>query len=309
MLKKELFSYFLIGITILLFSCNKEVKNFNDIHFVLEFDEDQIRLDNLGNPSVIPAGNAAQTPLMNLMSVHYIELSENEFVPFKDGAVLYTAPQTSEGGDEAIDFDESQKSAAGADFVKINLERLTPGTYKYVRVSVAYQNYDIQYNINDVPFFGDLTDQTGTAASFLGFNTYIGDLTVKNLTTTINANKLQGFWAFESLFTDDLEPYNAIYTGQAPEGATTVVNPLDATSPVPEGSCVITGAFAEPLIIDGSETSELFIYLSFSINNSFEWIDPNANGKWDLDASVPANNEAVVDMGLRGLLPSWEWKD
>ena len=309
MLKKELFSYFLIGITILLFSCNKEVKNFNDIHFVLEFDEDQIRLDNLGNPSVIPAGNAAQTPLMNLMSVHYIELSENEFVPFKDGAVLYTAPQTSEGGDEAIDFDESQKSAAGADFVKINLERLTPGTYKYVRVSVAYQNYDIQYNINDVPFFGDLTDQTGTAASFLGFNTYISDLTVKNLTTTINANKLQGFWAFESLFTDDLEPYNAIYTGQAPEGATTVVNPLDATSPVPEGSCVITGAFAEPLIIDGSETSELFIYLSFSINNSFEWIDPNANGKWDLDASVPANNEAVVDMGLRGLLPSWEWKD
>ncbi len=260
MLKKELFSYFLIGITILLFSCNKEVKNFNDIHFVLEFDEDQIRLDNLGNPSVIPAGNAAQTPLMNLMSVHYIELSENEFVPFKDGAVLYTAPQTSEGGDEAIDFDESQKSAAGADFVKINLERLAPGTYKYVRVSVAYQNYDIQYNINDVPFFGDLTDQTGTAASFLGFNTYIGDLTVKNLTTTINANKLQGFWAFESLFTDDLEPYNAIYTGQAPEGATTVVNPLDATSPVPEGSCVITGAFAEPLIIDGSETSELFIY-------------------------------------------------
>lgn len=252
----------------------------------MEFDEDQIRLDNLGNPSVIPAGNAAQTPLMNLMSVHYIELSENEFVPFKDGAVLYTAPQTSEGGDEAIDFDESQKSAAGADFVKINLERLTPGTYKYVRVSVAYQNYDIQYNINDVPFFGDLTDQTGTAASFLGFNTYIGDLTVKNLTTTINANKLQGFWAFESLFTDDLEPYNAIYTGQAPEGATTVVNPLDATSPVPEGSCVITGAFAEPLIIDGSETSELFIYLSFSINNSFEWIDPNANGKWDLDASV-----------------------
>ncbi|MBK7035915.1 MAG: hypothetical protein KBF42_11500 [Chitinophagales bacterium] len=309
MLKKELFSYFLIGITILLFSCNKEVKNFNDIHFVLEFDEDQIRLDNLGNPSVIPAGNAAQTPLMNLMSVHYIELSENEFVPFKDGAVLYTAPQTSEGGDEAIDFDESQKSAAGADFVKINLERLAPGTYKYVRVSVAYQNYDIQYNINDVPFFGDLTGQTGTAASFLGFNTYISDLTVKNLTTTINANKLQGFWAFESLFTDDLEPYNAIYTGQAPEGATTVVNPLDATSPVPEGSCVITGAFAEPLIIDGSETSELFIYLSFSINNSFEWIDPNANGKWDLDASVPANNEAVVDMGLRGLLPSWEWKD
>ena len=66
MLKKELFSYFLIGITILLFSCNKEVKNFNDIHFVLEFDEDQIRLDNLGNPSVIPAGNAAPVSYTHL---------------------------------------------------------------------------------------------------------------------------------------------------------------------------------------------------------------------------------------------------
>jgi len=309
MLKKRLISYFLFGILLILFSCNKEVKNFNDIHFVLEFDENQIRLDNVGNPAVIPAGNAAQTPLMNLMSVHYIELSENEFVPFKDGAVLYTAPQTSEGGDEAINFDEAQVSGAGVDFVKINLERLAPGTYKYIRVSVAYQNYDIKYNINDIPIFGDLTDQTGTAASFLGFNTYISDLKVKNLTTTINANKLQGFWAFESLFTEDLEPYNAIYSGQAPAGATTVVNPLDATSPVPEGSCVITGAFAEPLIIDGTETSELFIYISFSVNNSFEWIDSNGNGDWDLDAIVPANNEAVVDMGLRGLIPSWEWKE
>jgi len=309
MLKKYLVFCFLFGILLILFSCNKEVKNFNDIHFVLEFDEAQIRLDNLGNPSVIPAGNAAQTPLMNLMSVHYIELSENEFVPFKEGAVLYTAPQTSEGGDEAIDFDEAQVSGAGVDFVKINLERLAPGTYNYVRVSVAYQNYDIKYNINDIPFFGDLTDQTGTAASFLGFNTFISALTVKNLTTTINANKLQGFWAFESLFTEDLEPYNAIYSGQAPAGATTVVNPLDATSPVPEGSCVITGAFAEPLIIDGTETLELFIYLFFSINNSFEWIDTNGNGDWDLDAIVTANNEAVVDMGLRGLIPIWEWKE
>ncbi len=309
MFKRATYNYILIGFILILVSCNKEVKNFNDIHFVLEFDEDQIRLDNVGNPSVIPAGNAAQTPAMNLMSVHYIELSENEFVPFKEGAVLYTAPQTAEGGDEAIDFDEALVSAGNVDFVKINLERLSPGTYKYVRVSVAYQNFDIQYNINNVPIIGTLNDQSGTAASFLGFNTYISDLKVKNLTTTINANKLQGFWAFETLFTDDLVTYNAIYTGQAPEGATTVVNPLDATSPVPAGSCVITGAFAEPLIIDGTETSELFIYLSFSINNSFEWIDPNANGDWDLDAAVPANNEAVVDMGLRGLIPTWEWKD
>lgn len=302
-------AYIISALVILLFSCNKEVKNFNDIHFILEFDADQIRLDNFGNPSVVAAGNAAQTPGMNLMSVHYIEMIENEFIQFREGVILYTAPQTDAGGDEAIDFDEAQISGAGVDFVKINLERLPAGTYKYIRVSVAYQNYDVQYNVNAIPGFGDLPDQTGTLASFIGYNTYIHDLTVKNLTTTINANKLQGFWAFETLFTDALAPYNEIYTGQSPAGATTVVNPIDATSAVPEGSCVITGAFAEPLIIDGTETSELYIYLSFSINDSFEWIDINGNDKWDIDASVPENNEAVTDMGLRGLIPVWEWKE
>ena len=102
--------------------------------------------------------------------------------------------------------------------------------------------------------------------------------------------------------------YNAIYTGQSPAGATTVVNPIDATSPVPAGSCVITGAFSEPLIINGDETGELYISLSFSNNQSFEWVDTNGNGQWDIDATNPENTESVTDMGLRGMIPSWEWK-
>ncbi len=290
-------------------ACNKDVKNFNDIHFQFVFAEDQPRLDNFGNPSVIAAGNAAQTPEMRELSVHYIELSQNETIPFNEGVVLYTAPETTEGGDNAIDFDASQVAGENTDFVKINFDRLPAGTYKFIRVSVAYQNYDIQYNINNIPLVGDLENQLGTVASFIGFNTYIRDLKVKNLTTTINANKLQGFWAFETQFTDALSGYNAIYTGQSPALATTVVNPINATSPVPAGSCVITGEFADPLVITGDETEELFIYLSFSTNQSFEWTDTNTNGKWDIDASVPDNTEEVTDMGLRGLIPSWEWKN
>lgn len=289
-------------------ACNKDVRTFNDIHFSFEFDATQERLDNLGNPSTVPAGHATQTPDFKLMSVHYIELSQDQFTPFKEGTVLYLARETDEGGEGAIDFDSSLVAGAGSDFLKINLERLVPGTYEYVRVSVAYQQYTINYNVNNIPIIGNLPDQSGTVASFIGYRTYIRDLNIENLTTPIYANKPQGFWGFETLFTGDLADYNAIYTGQSPAGATTVVNPIDATSPVPAGSCVITGRFAEPLVINGDETGELYITFSFSINESFEWVDTNGNGAWDIDASNAENTEQVTDMGLRGLIPNWEWK-
>ena len=294
--------------TFLLLSCNKDVRTFSDIHFSFVFDETQERLDNLGNPSTLPVGHAAQTPEFSLMSVHYIELSQDAFTAFKDGTILYMAPETDEGGESAIDFDSSLLANENTDFLKVNLERLQPGTYLYARVSVAYQQYKVDYNLNNVPVIGDLPNQRGAVASFIGYRTYIGDLKIENLTTPINANKEQGFWGFETLFTDGLADYNAIYTGQAPAGATTVVNPLDATSPVPAGSCVITGAFTEPLVINGDESGELYISLSFSNNQSFEWVDTNGNGQWDIDATNPANTEAVTDMGLRGMIPSWEWK-
>ena len=293
---------------IILSSCNKDVRTFSDMHFSFVFDETQERLDNFGNPATIPVGHAAQTPEFSLMSVHYIELSQDAFTPFKDGTILYMAPETDAGGESAINFDSSLLANENTDFLKVNLERLQPGTYLYARVSVAYQQYTVDYNLNNVPVIGNLPNQRGTVASFIGYRTYIGDLKIENLTTTINANKAQGFWGFETLFTDGLADYNAIYTGQAPAGATTVVNPIDATSPVPAGSCVITGAFTEPLVINGDETGELYISLSFSNNQSFEWVDTNGNGQWDIDATNPENTEAVTDMGLRGMIPSWEWK-
>lgn len=311
MIKFHKFGLSLIGAAILIIitSCNKDVRTFNDIHFSFAFDSTQERLDNLGNPAEIPSGHAAQSPNFSLLSIHYLEISKDEFTPFKDGSVLYIAPETDAGGEGAIDFDSSLIGGAGTDYLKINVERLEPGTYKYIRVSVAFQQYQVQFNVNNLPVIGNLANQTGSVASFIGYRTYIRDLTIEQLTTSINQNKLQGFWGFETLFADALAEYNAIYTGQSPVGATTVVNPIDATSPVPAGSCVITGAFTEPLVITGDETQELYITLSFSTNESFEWVDNNANGEWDIDAANAANTEQVVDMGIRGLIPIWEWKD
>src|SRR4051812_30851867 len=43
--------------------------------FKFKFDSTQLRLNNLGQPAGVSAGNAAQSPKFNLMSQHYIELA------------------------------------------------------------------------------------------------------------------------------------------------------------------------------------------------------------------------------------------
>ena len=61
---------------------------------------------------------------------------------------------------------------------------------------------------------------------------------------------------------------------------------------------MVTGKFAQNLIINGSETRDVVITLSLSTNNSFEWQEVTADGKYE-----PSIGENVVDMGLRGLIP------
>ena len=119
-------------------------------------------------------------------------------------------------------------------------------------------------------------------------------------------DKLQGFWALELDLDPPYQPYNQLFSGEAPAGATTVVNPLASTSGIPAGSCVVTGKFSEPLVITGDETKDLFIDLSFSINQSFEWIDMDSNGQLDFYLENTAQSDQIVDMGLRGLIPSWK---
>lgn len=85
-------------------------------------------------------------------------------------------------------------------------------------------------------------------------------------------------------------------SAQAPAGATTVPNPLAGSSPIPAGSCVVTGPFTGALTITGNETKDVVVTVSLSINKSFEWKDTKANGKFDA-----REGETVVDMGIRGL--------
>lgn len=276
------------------------------LRFSMHFDATQERLNNIGQPSSIPSGHAAQTPDFRGMSVHYIELAPSALTLLGQGAIVYQGPETDAGSQTAVDFDQATVAANGEVFYEISLSNLPPGTYEWVRVSVTYQNYDIRFNLKNVPVIGELNQQKGTIASFVGFNTYISEISPRSQTLAVNADKRQGFWAFETNFTAPYDAYNILSSGQAPEGATTVVNPLFLTSPVPQGSCVVTGKFAEPLVITGQETSPVEVRLSFSVNNSFEWVDANDNGQLDFYIDAPEPVEPIVDMGLRGLVPAWE---
>jgi len=254
--------------------------------FKFTFDSTQTRLNNLGQPSAVAAGNAAQSPRFRSISAHYIELAPTQFTALGKGSVLYHAPETNTGGSSAIDFDKSVVVGENQEFFSIPLQEVTPGTYQYLRVSLAYENGDITIRYNGANY-------TATVAGFVGFNTYIRSFKPNTQTVAVNANKTQGFWAAEVA--------GLVFQGQAPPGAVTVPNPIFATSPIPQGSCVVTGDFPTPLTLTGQETKDIVVTVSLSTNKSFEWVDKNGNGYFE-----PANDEKLVDMGLRGMKPTYQ---
>lgn len=277
---------------ILLQSCQKEVQNNTPtvkarVNFIFKFDSTQARLNAIGQPAPIAAGNAGQSPRFNLMSAHYVELAPDAFTALGAGAILYKAPEVTTGGTKAIDFSNSKFAGNNGIFLSIPVDSFAAGTYNWLRVSLAYQNYNIYMNA-----LGQTID--ATVASFIGFNTYVSGFKVKDSTMVINANKAQGFWALEG----KLLGVGFLTSGQAPPGATTVPNPIFATSPIPQGSCVVTAQFATALKITGSETRDINIIVSLSTHKSFEWIDVDNNGTYD-----PNNGDQVVDMGIRGMIP------
>lgn len=303
-MKKTLFAAAAFS-ALLFFSCKKDQpettapadNNAKYVIFRFHFDSTQVRLDNLGDTAVIPAGHSAQSPVFNKMCAHYVELSPTMYTAVGAGKVLYHAPETSAGGSTAIDHSQSTIKGEGEEFLRVPVSSITPGTYNYLRVSLAYQNYDIRYKYvyNSVPYY-----LTGTIASFIGYKTYINNYVIKTQTVQPTAgtggpgNHLQGYWGFETTVFGNTTTID----GQAPAGATTVPNPLFATSPIPAGSCLVTGQFPTPLTITGNETSNIIINVSLSTNKSFEWSDYNMDGWYE-----PAAGDTVVDMGIRGLIP------
>ncbi len=277
--------------------------------FKFKFDSTQARLNNVGNPSTVATGNGAYSPKFNQMAAHYLELAPGDLTAVGSGQVLYHAPETAAGGTTAIQFSKSVVVKENVVFFSVPISQITPGTYKWLRLSLSYQNYDIPYKANAIP--GNHIG-TGTVASFLGFKTYVTKYKIGNHEMTPspsvggpNVNHPQGYWGFGTTI-----PGYGFWPadGQAPAGSTTVVNP-NPSSPIPAGSCLVTAQFADMsstnqvLTITGSETQDIIVTVSLSTNKSFEFVDPNGDGYYQPENS----NEWPVDMGIRGMIPKVQY--
>lgn len=278
--------------------------------FKFKFNDTLPRLNDTGAVVGVGIGNAAQNPVFNGISAHYLELVPTANTLLGQGQFWMLGALK----DSAIDFSKATVTSDGEAFFTMPLSAIKPGIYEWLRISLAYQNYDVKYRmdtvINGVSFNSDFN---GTIASFIGFNTFIDDYTIKTKKVSINGKRRQGYWGFETTVGSGGFYYPAITkTGQAPDSATTVVNPLFATSPVPKGSCVVTASFkqtkyykdgtsadiATPLTITGLEKESIIVECNLSTNKSFEWREIVNNGMWD-----PLRGEQVIDMGIRGMRP------
>jgi hypothetical protein len=305
------FSTFLFLSAVLTFcSCQKKPDPL--VNFRVKFDPLQERLNATGAPAGVSPGRAAQTPLINSIGVQQIELMTSNAVALGKGVLLLSTPQTTAGGETAIDFSQLKMAKDGEVFFSVPMSQLGVGRFEFVRVAVAYQNFDLLFNMLNVPFSGSFNDERGTFASFLGDNNYIAQYLVGTKSEKLNGNRRQGYWSFETKLPSAYSSNDRTYNGQVAENATTVVNPISQTSPIPSGSCVVTGRFDVPLSITGKEAQDMTVTLSFSTNRSFEWEESIArNGKWDADRQAALTQpiiERVMDTGLRGLKAWFENK-
>lgn len=299
-------TFTLSTVVVLIFGCTKSQNTTNlqstssstttisnpNLVFKIHFDSTLARLDNFGNATPIPAGHAAQTPNFNHISAHYIEFTKDSSTQLGAGEIAYRGIETLAGGSNAVDFNNAILTEDGSTLYTKPLSTVAAETYKWLRVSLTYQNYNIIFKNSGNLF-------TGTLASFVGFNTYISNYTINTQNVVINNNKLQGYWGFE---TSVLGNYY-VSEGQSP--GTTVPNPISATSPIPNGSCVVTGSFPTPLTITGSESEDIIVHINLSTNNSFEWKDLNSDGFFEPSDGINPG-DTVVDMGIRGLFPTFE---
>ena len=297
-----------ISIGLFLLSCNDDTTSNQttpmlNITFIMDADAD--RLDNFGNPVSVSSGNAGQNPDFETLGIHFIGLYPDKFTSYENGTTVFLSPTTEEGGIAAIDFESELFLTETDNELSVPLSDINSGTYEYFRSSIGFQKYDITYNLSGASSnnpnwpsgISDDIDVDGTLASFLGYNTFIKDYMLKNQSVEVNANKLQGYFGLESNGEIVGFQFNELTEGDAPQ--TTVPNPIDATSPIPNGSCVVTGKFPEALTIPENPIEDINIQVIISINNSFEWKDNNGNGKYE-----PLLGEQVVDMGTRGVFPS-----
>ena len=95
-MKKFVVLFSLIVGAFAFFSCEDSDDVSEEPHLIVkfQFDPNQVRLNNLGQPATIPSGHAAQSPDFRKISAHYFELAPTAYTQLTEGTVLYHAPET-----------------------------------------------------------------------------------------------------------------------------------------------------------------------------------------------------------------------
>ncbi len=268
------------------------------LNFRFKFDSTQLRLDQAGLVSTVLAGNAAQSPRMNHIAANYIELLKNDTTKPGEGSVLYKSEETFCSGNKAIVFCKLVVVKENELFFSIPLSQVPAGNYKWLRISLAYQNFNVKVR----------TTSAGLAeaciASFTGYNTYVSKYKMNGvvMTPTLNGvgDKLQGYWGYySSIFGEDFK-----IEGQAPH--TTVVNPNTGFLNT-LGSSLVYGEFynsassvKQTLNITGLENQDINVTINISTNKCFEWKEKTFDGIFQ-----PEIGETIYDLGMRGIIPKY----
>jgi hypothetical protein len=302
----------IISCLVLVFTLGCRKQNNARVYFKIKFDPLQERLNNQGLSIGIGAGNAAQTPAINSIGIDGLEILKNAFSKVGEGSLLFSSPKTSAAGTPATDYSKLIIAKDGDIFLSIPVRDIVPGKYEWLRASVACQNFDLQINMINIPFVGNLPDERAAFTGFLGANNYITKYKIWEKDDVVNGNKGRGYWCLETKFNIAFNSLNTIYRGQMIDKNITFVNPISQSSPSTTGSADVVGRFETPLSITGAESEDITVFITLSTNNMFEWEENiNRNGKWDINAQSTNGQpefEKIKDIGFRGLKVSFQSK-
>ena len=332
--------FFVIALTALAFvSCTKGT---NERYLILKvkFDPTSAPLNDSGFLYATPVGNGALTPTYNSMAPAYIELAPDlgtpdSTVPYKSDFkyTLFSSENATDNfGHSGVRYTSLQITKDGEAMVSIPLNTITPGTYRFLRLAVAYQNFDILYKLDSTVSNLYHNGTLYPSASFYGMyhasisafsdSTFFDNgFTVSNYTVNNmppKTVKKSGFYGFETqLGTNSFYyPLEKTSTLQVADSVASV-NTIYAKVKTPKNASVFTAPFytinfknytqdtiMTPLVITGGETESIIIDCTMITKNSFEWKNDNGNGVWDAYSNKPgAKNEGVYNFGFRGMKP------
>lgn len=291
-------------------ACTKGVPNERYLIFKFKTDPAMERLNDTGGlASMVALGNGAQDPNINYLGFDHIELATTDSTLFGMGLTLFHSPRIGNG---ILDFSQLNFAKPNEEFFSIPLSLVAPGTYKWLRVGIPYENFDMTYRIDD-PVNGVNYNATngGTMSGFLS-RMYVDNFYAHDYRFNVKDTLAQNNWGFETVL--GTGGFSFTYTDRqhGMDSSTTAVNPMHFKSPIPVRTSIVTGAlnvfesrkigsdttYEMPLTITGLEKDNVIVECVLSTNKSFEWRDVNGNGKWD-----PFKGEPVIDMGLRGMKP------